>query len=219
LLFQEQDLIVPKLPLEHFDDTEFERLTPAEWLKLGAADGGTPAVSKYYEGGELVWAPCRVIGYDDASGEYTVQWDATNKTKTVKRLNLRFEAENPELFEVRAKAAVDRRARQYDSCRMQRYVDEVDQQPVRPPSEDRVSHILRCVAAQVPVEHLPVLEECVEEMNTEYRRAVKHATIKYEMLDPAEKDRLARMSLPEEPPLPLVPLPTPYHFPLRPRQQ
>lgn len=203
--YHEQELVVPRLPLEHFDDSEFEKLSPEEWLKLGEEDGGTPAVSKYYEDGELVWAPCRVIGYDADAEEYEIRWDATNKSKRVKRLNLRFEAEDPELFQARCEAAAMRRERQHGKCRLQRYVDEVEQEPVRPPSEDRVSHILRCVAAQVPVEHLPVLEECVEEMHTEYRRAVKHATVQYQMMDPAEAHRLDRIDLPQEPPKPEVP--------------
>ena len=33
-LYEEQELIVPRLPLEHFDDAEFEKLSPAEWIKV-----------------------------------------------------------------------------------------------------------------------------------------------------------------------------------------
>jgi len=136
---------------------------------------------------------------------YDMVWDASNKTKQVKRLNLRFLEEDVDTFEMRIKLADDRRQFAHSKCRLQRYVDEVEQEPVRPPSEDRVSHILRCVAAQVPVDHLVTLEECVDEMHTEYRRAVKHSTVKYQMLDEAELARLSRISLPEEPPLPSVP--------------
>jgi len=204
-LYTEQFLIVPRLPLEHFDDPEFETKTPEEWLAMGKKTGGTAAVSKYYEGGQMVWAPCRVVGYNSEDETYEVCWDATNRKKSVKRLNLRFEVEDPNTFDNRLAAAESKRAVQHSKYRLQRYVDEVEQAPVRPPNEDRVSHILRCVAAQVPVEHLPKLEECVEEMHFEYRRAVKYATTKYQAMDPSEEARFKRLDLPLEPPTPPVP--------------
>jgi len=203
--YEEQDLVVPKLPIEHFDDPEFETRTPAEWIASGEGKGGTAAMSKYYEAGELVWAPCKATGYDEEKECYNVTWDASNKSKQVKRLNLRFNDEDILMFEKRLQMAEDRRRHAHAQCKLQRYVDEVEQEPVRPPSEDRVSHILRCVAAQVPVEHLGKLEECVDEMHTEYRRAVKHSTVKYQQLDPSEKARIGRMQLPE----PAVSPPTP----------
>jgi dynein heavy chain len=201
----EQYLVVPRLPLEHFDDPQFETHTPAEWVQLGQAEGGTPALSKYYESGEMVWAPCRVIGYNEEEAQYEVKWDATNKVKLVNRLNLRFEAEDRDRFEERIQVAEALRERQHAKCRLQRYVDEVEQEPVRPPSEECVAHILRCVAEQVPVDHLSKLEECVEEMHSEYKRAVKFSTTKYEMMDESEASRFKRMSLPLEPPPPPCP--------------
>ena len=103
-----QLLVVNQMPLEHFDSHEYDKRTPEEWVAMGAEDGGTRALSKYFENGELVWAPCRVVAYDpvhvdqksgDTSEQYEIVWQATNNRKWVKRLNLRFEGEDAQLFD------------------------------------------------------------------------------------------------------------------------
>jgi len=209
-----QLLVVNQMPLEHFDSHEYDRRTPEEWVAMGAEDGGTRALSKYFENGELVWAPCRVVTFDpvhvdqksgDTSEQYEIVWQATNNRKWVKRLNLRFEGEDAQMFDRRVCEAQQRKIDKEAQSRLVRYVDEVPQAAVRPLNENRVGEILSSVSDEVPQDFVPMLEGCVEEMHHEYNRAVKYSTVKYQMMNQQERERLHSMELPAEISNPTVP--------------
>ena len=128
-----------------------------------------------------------MLEYDREKESYKIEWIATGKTKYVKRLNLRFDYEDPEAFAARVEQATQLKVDGEADIRLLRYVNEVPQAPVRPLSEAHVAHILKLTAEEVDVSLMPLLEECVEEMHVEYQRAVKYSTVLYEGLEPGDR--------------------------------
>ena len=103
------------LPLELFDDTEFDCRTPDEWISLGYRDegkfepiGGT-GLWKDAEGVGH-WRKCLVYKYDPKREVYEGVWDdGTTEKAELTRINLLFSAEDPRIFAQRvAKAHKDR---------------------------------------------------------------------------------------------------------------
>ena len=107
--------------MEKFDDEEYDDHTPQEWVQFGSVwfcikieinnfqgIGGTPAKSKFFDGKEYVWAPCKVISYDENNNSFLIKWNNGN-TKFVKRLNLIFAAEDENKFNERVRVAKLRR--------------------------------------------------------------------------------------------------------------
>lgn len=74
------------LPLELFDNPEFET-TPPEQLIL-TADGvpGASARSRYFlQSGEFTWKACTVHGYDPEERTFEIFWEGGNIRKRVRR--------------------------------------------------------------------------------------------------------------------------------------
>lgn len=93
-----------QFPLHLFDSDEFETRAPEEWI----AQGSTGA-SPYFHKGDWRWRQCAVLSYDSEKHKFLVQFQGSDKQKRVKRINLRFDSETPELFQQRIDAAVRRR--------------------------------------------------------------------------------------------------------------
>ena len=96
------------LPIEAFDDLEFESLTPEQWIKKGSNAQGQcslPGMAFRSEGGDYGWSEVRCTSFDEASQMYTVQYCDTGGQDMVSRLNLLFFAEDPRVFADRIAAA------------------------------------------------------------------------------------------------------------------
>uniref|UniRef100_K3WFJ4 Uncharacterized protein n=1 Tax=Globisporangium ultimum (strain ATCC 200006 / CBS 805.95 / DAOM BR144) TaxID=431595 RepID=K3WFJ4_GLOUD len=93
-----------QFPLHLFDSEEFETRSPQEWLVQG--DTGS---SPYFYKGEWRWRKCAVQSYDAEKQKFLIQFQGSDKQKWVKRINLRFESEAPEVFQQRVDKAIRRR--------------------------------------------------------------------------------------------------------------
>ncbi|KAF1323628.1 Axonemal dynein heavy chain, partial [Globisporangium splendens] len=93
-----------QFPLHLFDSEEFETRSPQEWLAQG--DTGS---SPYFYKGEWHWRKCVVQSHDTEKQKFLIQFQGSDKQKWVKRINLRFESETPEVFQQRVDEAVRRR--------------------------------------------------------------------------------------------------------------
>ena len=115
-------------PLELFDDPELELKTPEQWLATRTPGGDRcGASSRYFTGhGQFTWEPCWVTGYDESSDTYAIEWRVSpGVTKRVKRLNLIFDAEDPDAFRTRLNAARLLRDRHERTLRYTRAADEI----------------------------------------------------------------------------------------------
>jgi hypothetical protein len=114
----------PTLPLELFDP-ECEDRSPAEWVRHGAAHGGTRARTQWYNmsTGEYEQRVVRVLSYSDSSRTYNVVFQLGGVHKQVKRLNLRFDEESPEAFRKRLARAQAARAECEKMLRRQLYLE------------------------------------------------------------------------------------------------
>ena len=104
------------LPLEPFDDSEYDCRTPQEWIKCGKIDENTyePIPGKALwkdENGAGHWRKVLIYKYDDEKDIYEGIWEDSTKNKCeVSRINLLFDAEDPRIFAQRvAKAHRDRK--------------------------------------------------------------------------------------------------------------
>ena len=99
------------LPLEEFDNAEFELHTPQEWIALGETTNGTPARSRFHTGDstEEQWAPCRVIRFDETTNSFELIWNHSGRRKMAKRLNIIFDEEDETVWLERVERATELR--------------------------------------------------------------------------------------------------------------
>eukprot|EP00736_Rhodelphis_marinus_P009962 Rmarinus@m.13206 len=196
----------PPMPLEYFDNHDFESRTPQEWLELAEDEKGTPAHSQYrYANGMQRWLGCRVLAYNKDDDVYLVRWDRDGKEKWVTRLNLRFDSEDETYYEKRLTAAIELRKKVEKRTRMNDFVDNISDDRVAGISGKEVEHILGLVAAEIPMAHFEVMAKCVTEAETEYLRCQKLSTAVYELRNPRMLNRLEDLRLPPPPEKPAAP--------------
>lgn len=95
------------LPLELFDNPEFETVPPEELILTAEGVPGARARSRYFlQSGEFTWKPCTVHAYDPEDGTFEIKWEGSEVWKRVKRLNLVFDSEDPSRFELRLSTAM-----------------------------------------------------------------------------------------------------------------
>ncbi|CAH0560322.1 unnamed protein product [Brassicogethes aeneus] len=131
---------VSYLPLELFDDTEFDPRTPDDWLQLGVVENvryPIPAQAFLPSGVELTriekldmlnniykWVNVAVLDYDKQLSLWTVlTLDGLQRSYTVPRIYLMFKAEDPINFGMRVKAALDLRFDAENTIRNEFFID------------------------------------------------------------------------------------------------
>ncbi|XP_043259514.1 dynein axonemal heavy chain 1-like [Colletes gigas] len=116
------------LPLEIFDDQEYDCRTTEDWINLGIIDGvsyplpATVFVPRYHEEDErfrriddlaghlFAWHNAAVISYDSRKKLWTVlTLDGRKRKYFIPRIYIRFYAEDPRIFAKRVAAAVEHR--------------------------------------------------------------------------------------------------------------
>jgi len=103
-----------KLPLEPFDDSEYDCRTPEEWIECGNQMDEKfepiPGQSLWRdENGVGHWRRVLIYKHDQERDMFEGTWDNTTKKCEVARVNLLFDAEDPRIFAQRvAKAHRDR---------------------------------------------------------------------------------------------------------------
>eukprot|EP00667_Euglena_gracilis_P000033 EG_transcript_33 len=194
-------------PLDDFDNTDLDPCTPEEWVAMGQDCGGTPARSKFhYDSEHADWAPCRVQDYNPTTGEFLIEWNDTRKQKWVRRLNLVFDDEDPELWQIRLDHAMHLRAEAESKVRLWLYIEQQPDEWVAPIDEVQVDRILALVAVEFPRVHLPCIEQSISELRAMYSHAVKQAVFTYKYRAAEEQRRLAGLNLPPPEPRPPPPM-------------
>jgi len=100
--FKKTDGNASFLPLEMFDNTEFDCRTPAEWISL-AKDGDVlkyvPAKGLFFDNdANGLWRDCKVVACNEEENRYKVEVDFLKDAVWLPRLYILFKAEDPFVF-------------------------------------------------------------------------------------------------------------------------
>jgi len=98
------------LPLEPFDDLEYDCRLPHEWIGLGYDEDGNfspiPAQGLIKnEDGSCEWKAVLIESWDEQRAVYCGQWDLTGEQVELTRINLLFCSEDPRIFAQRVAQA------------------------------------------------------------------------------------------------------------------
>ena len=132
------------LPLEAFDNSDFDERTPEEWLKLGY-DGKAfkyvPGLSlRTHSDGAKSWDACKVL--DHKNYRYKIVFDSGNNAESwVPRINLMFDAEDPRIFAERVGAAYRTRKQAESLLRYNLYIDSMPTDEISPLEKYRIDII------------------------------------------------------------------------------
>ena len=140
------------LPLDVFDDTEYDSRMPNEWLDLSPAPGKAllPAAAAKKNGGnanavDYEWKDVAVVDLDASTNLFRVRLEDENDDKTmfeVPRIRLLFAAEDPENFANRVEAAFRARAKTEALLRYNLYIDCMPTDDVQELDKDSMKRML-----------------------------------------------------------------------------
>ncbi|KAG9412732.1 hypothetical protein AC1031_015633 [Aphanomyces cochlioides] len=197
-----------KLPLHLFDSSEYDTSTPDEMLHQ-CHTGASP----YFVKGEWRWRACEIQSYNHATEKYTIQFVGSDKEKTVRRINLRFDHEDAALFQRRIDEAIRRRE---DAKAQMRFDHFVAQQSVLEPramSRSTLEGIHRRVVdgltADVVVEetHAALLRSLTDVVIRDYTQSMKKAVLWYRLqFDQPLLEKYTSLNLAPVPPRPSPPV-------------
>jgi len=188
------------LPLELFDSEESDR-TPQEWVKLGGEDG-TPASSRFFTDREWVWRKCKVVGYNDDSKRYVIEFQNPRVRKEIPRLNLRFDAESEVLFHERVERC---KALKEECLGLRRYTAFINSQPdgiFSPIQQSALQGIvgkLMTNSEELVMSRQRSVEQLLTEVRDEYNSTMKLVIIEYRRRLKEENQKLELLGLPPLP--------------------
>ncbi|GLE01428.1 hypothetical protein PINS_up010258 [Pythium insidiosum] len=198
-----------QFPLHLFDSDEFETHAPTEWLSV-CATGFSP----YYFKGDWRWRACAVQSYDADKQKYLIQFHGSDRRKHVRRINLRFETESPELFQRRIDAAVERREVAKAQLRFDHFLTKQSGAELRAMSRELLARVHRRVVHGLPecvtlADQSPsarTLRALTDATIQEYARSMKKAVLFHRLRSDAElQRRYETLNLHAPPPSPAVP--------------
>jgi hypothetical protein len=172
------------VPLETFDSPEdFEVHEPEEWLHLCMATPGRPqACVLHYTAHEWTMLPCWVQGYEAPIKRYLVELEDGSR-KHVKRLALRFNAEDPANFARRVETCLSKKVH----CELQQafinFIESQDGSSVSPMlREHKERFIKQCLHKRAHIEeacnYVGTIRELILEIERGYVLSMKFAKVK-----------------------------------------
>jgi dynein heavy chain len=97
------------LPLEYFDDVEFDLRTPSDWLELGKQENGSHSLPVCAllksSNGVFAWAEAFAIAYDTNKNAFEIISHAGAEPLMLPRVFVMFYAEDPTHFAKRVVSA------------------------------------------------------------------------------------------------------------------
>lgn len=162
---------VPPLPLEVFDNEDFEERTAQEWMRAAhSKDGsmmGLPAKALHVDKqGEGAWKDARVVGYQEKEKKYEVLWsDISLSPSFLARMHICFKAEDPFRFCRRVADAHRRRREAEMTILYNLYIDSMPREVENYVDAEQAKRILasaynnRNLVSPSPVDPSPVIAE------------------------------------------------------------
>ncbi len=142
----------PFLPLEIFDDTEFDQRTPSDWVNQGVFNGvqaGVPVKSLLPDAeGKLRWSDALVLSFDSVMNLYKVQ--TTNQSSQLPRVLVMFKGEDPAIFVARIADAVRRRILVESELMYNLYIDSMPRDADVCPDADSLQRMAKFCLGKDP---------------------------------------------------------------------
>lgn len=205
------------LPLEIFDDTEYESRSPAEWIQLGTDDAGVTCVDskalRVEADGSGRYRPCEVIGYDATEQKFTVVWKdregagAAAGGKESKdgssfdrarlfRIHICFQAENPFVYAKRVANAHLLRREMEAHIRYSLYVDQMPTDEISQLDTEQVNRIL-LLAVNTKKLKANALDatSLLNEVNIDYARTMNKIIFDVNLKDPSNASLRTQLRL------------------------
>ena len=194
-----------QFPLDMFDNEEFERHTPEEWLALSRM-----GKALYYVKGEWRWRPCKVLEYNENTQKYRICFQGSVKEKWIRRINLQFDEDDPDLFAQRLEAASTLREKTKGHLRLDHFIQNQPSEEVRPMSSNTLEGIHEKVVGGLPIELVVdegepqaiLLRTLTDDVIEQYAHSMKKAVVEFKLKDDSElRQRYDAMKLPSLGPL------------------
>ena len=167
-----------KLPLEIFDNKDFEMYAGEDWIARGC-DPETGKVSVAARSmlpstGSTLWHPCRVVAYDSDAAMYTVAWQNDDASVELRsRLQLCFDAEDPVRFVNRLVFAHSARSMAEALIRYNLYVDCMPLDGVAQLDSEQVNRIVGRALNTLALKRNEFdTNQLLGEINTDYARTM-----------------------------------------------
>ena len=172
------------MPLEYFDNTEYECRPIDEWLSMGEEnDDGTLFLPALFlkppaEGGQpAIWTDCNVQSYDEELMKFTVMYKDGQTGSVMKalvpRIQLCFKAEDPFIFRDRVVAAYAAREAAEAAVRQSLYVECMPTEELPPIEKERISRMLGLALNTERLKERQLnASSLISEVNVEYGRCM-----------------------------------------------
>lgn len=168
------------LPLEPFDDTEYDCRLPEEWIELGYNDDGVfepiPGKGLFRDAqGFGEWKAVLMNGYDADRSVFTGYWDNTSDYVELTRINLLFNAEDPRIFAQRVAQAHSERIYADSIIRYNFFIDNMPPQELAELDSEQTQRIVSMATAARALKLAGKIENTTQiltEVSTDFSRTM-----------------------------------------------
>ncbi|KAF0975040.1 hypothetical protein FDP41_005793 [Naegleria fowleri] len=195
------------LPLEIFDNTDFDDRPASEWINLGRNDETgqftyVPAKALLQQDGVGSWYFCKVYDVDESNNRYLVDFVHQEGNRVwLPRINVMFLAEDPTKFARRVAHAHKSRKIAESLIRYYLYIEHMPIDEVSPLSEEQMMNIRRlgCNSQKLRDKvYDSSTDELLNEIIKEYQKVTNRMIFDKNMKDPLQKDLFKNLELPDE---------------------
>lgn len=192
------------LPLDVFDDTEYEARNPEDWITLGTDKDGVcsiPAKALFFDAdGKGTFKPCRVTAWDPTEKKFTLVWAPGSTETKLFRVHILFEAEDPFVYVQRVVKAHSSRASFEATIRYSLYVDHMPTDEIAPLDTEQVNRILLLALNTKKLKQNALdTTSLLHEINVAYQRTMNKIIFDVNLKDPNQQELKELLQLPKEP--------------------
>jgi dynein heavy chain len=187
------------LPLDPFDDSEYDVRTPHEWLDLGYDQKTSEfkplaAQALFYESGVGVWRRALVSDYDGK--QFEVRWDEPDiegrPAVMLPRLRIHFVADDPVVFADRCKAAHEARRYAESMVKYNFYIDNMPTDDVQTLNSDQTERLIESIQKPRPSEgddqEVVDAEAVLQEIKLDFARTMNRIMFDVHLLERPDDD-------------------------------
>jgi len=181
------------LPLDVFDDLEYEVRSPESWIVEGTDSDEQCAIearalmvdSSHVDNG--IFKPCKVIGFNSEERLFTIEWADGRPQSKLPRIHVNFMAEDPVTFVQRVVQAHSSRRTVEGDIRYSLYVDSMPTDEISPLETEQVNRILLLALNTKKLRQSALdTSSLLKEVNIDYARSMNKIIFDKNLNDPEE---------------------------------